>query len=146
LDALEPGLAHGEGGPVHGNAESAADTTKPVFAGRDTTIARTAGGSLTANWTRRQSGRSQTELRVYFSHAERKEAIYRVSYSTIDLDFHHELTLSESNSLMWAWDSASRRSAAQGAITSIFSRRHAMIRYSAASSRTNGWWSPNGSL
>jgi iron complex outermembrane receptor protein len=90
-----------KGDLFHGNAESAADTTKAVFAGRDATIARTAGGSLTANWTRRQSGRSQTELRVYFSHAERNEAIYRVSYSTIDVDFLHELTLSESNSLVW---------------------------------------------
>jgi iron complex outermembrane recepter protein len=90
-----------KGDLFRGNAESAADTTKSPFAGRDTTIARTSGGSLTTNWTRRQSERSQTELRVYFSHLERKEAIYRVSYSTIDVDFHHELTLSESNSLLW---------------------------------------------
>jgi iron complex outermembrane recepter protein len=37
----------------------------------DTTVARVSGGSLTANWTRRQSGQSQTELRAYFTH--RKE-------------------------------------------------------------------------
>ena len=54
-----------------------------------------------ANWSRRQSGGSQTELRVYFTHPERSETIYSDSYSTIDVDFNHSLTLSESNSLVW---------------------------------------------
>jgi hypothetical protein len=58
---------------------------QPPFGAQNTTAAKISGGSLLANWTHRQSSRSQTELRV----------------STVDVDFHHELKLSESNDLVW---------------------------------------------
>jgi iron complex outermembrane receptor protein len=58
------------------------------------------GGSLMANWTRSRSDSSKTELQVYFSRTNRSE-IATIHSSTIDVDFHHELALSESNAFVW---------------------------------------------
>jgi iron complex outermembrane recepter protein len=74
---------------------------KVPFALTDRAVAETSGGSVMANWTRTESETSKTVLQVYFSHPQRSEAIYGDSYSTVDVDFHHERALSESNALMW---------------------------------------------
>ena len=82
------------------NAEFAVDRVAVPFITSANTLAEGSGGSLMANWTHAQSGASKTELQVYFSRETRSE-IASIGASTIDVDFHHELTVSESNSFVW---------------------------------------------
>jgi iron complex outermembrane receptor protein len=84
-------------------------------------IARSAilddGGDLMVNWTRRQSDRSQTALRVSVDHSSGNDPLENSGQSTIDADFQQQLTLSESNSLVWSLDfrdSAARHTAWAG--------------------------------
>jgi iron complex outermembrane recepter protein len=72
----------------------------PAGAG-DIATTRASGGSLMFNWLRTQSERSNTELQVYLTHPVRQDVLHHASYTTIDVDFHHETILSESNSLVW---------------------------------------------
>ncbi|HEV3197438.1 MAG TPA: TonB-dependent receptor plug domain-containing protein, partial [Bryobacteraceae bacterium] len=59
------------------------------------------GGDLMVNWTRRQSDRSQTALRVSVDHSSGNDPLENSGQSTIDVDFQQQLTLSESNGLVW---------------------------------------------
>jgi len=63
--------------------------------------AETSGGSLQANWTRRQSDRSETELRVFIAHPQRSELIYGDSYTSTDVDFQNDFTISPAHELIW---------------------------------------------
>ena len=83
------------------SAETGVTASQLPFAIRNTTSADTSGGSLMANWISRQSERSKTELSVYFSHPHRSELVYTDSYSTINADFQHAFTFSNSNDLTW---------------------------------------------
>jgi iron complex outermembrane receptor protein len=73
--------------------------------------AQDTGGDLLVNWSRKQSDRSQTTLRVDFDHASREELVYGERHSTVDVDFQHQLTMSESHELVWGL--AFRESASQ---------------------------------
>jgi iron complex outermembrane receptor protein len=59
------------------------------------------GGDLMVNWTRRQSDRSQTALRASVDHSSGNDPLENSGQSTIDVDFQQQLTLSESNGLVW---------------------------------------------
>ena len=84
----------------------------PPFVNVTRTSTRDAGGDLMLNWSQRQSDRSQTALRVYVDHSGANDPLENSGQSTVDVDFQHQLTLSESNGLVWGLgfrDSAERQ-------------------------------------
>jgi iron complex outermembrane receptor protein len=95
-----------EGDLFHANSGSAFGVFQltPPFVNVVGAAARDDGGDLMVNWSRRQSDRSQTAVRVYVDHSGGKDPLRSTSESTIDVDFQQQLTLSESNSLVWGLD------------------------------------------
>ena len=81
-------------------AEYGANRNAPPFPTEDNTVAGSSGGSLIANWIRTQSDRSRTDLQVYFSGSKRSE-VGEINNSTIDVDYQHELAISEANAFVW---------------------------------------------
>jgi len=106
------------------------DASRAPLGFRDTTGYKSSGANLMANWRRTESERSNMELRAYFSHPERSEAVYGDSYSTIDLDFHHRIPISETHDLMWGMgfrDSSLHTSGSDYASFSPSSRNDALF-------------------
>jgi iron complex outermembrane receptor protein len=88
------------------------------------------GVNLAANWSRTESERSKSELRIFFSHPERSEALWGNSYSIIDVDFNRERPISESHDLIWGVgfrDSALHTSGSRYASFSPPSRNDALF-------------------
>jgi iron complex outermembrane recepter protein len=73
----------------------------PPFVNVVGAAARDAGGDLMANWVQRQSDRSQTALRMYVDHSGGNDPLESTNQTTVDVDFQQQLTLSESNGLVW---------------------------------------------
>jgi iron complex outermembrane receptor protein len=73
----------------------------PPFVNDVRSAVRDAGGDLMVNWSQRQSDRSQKALRVYVDHSGGDDVLQTSGESTIDVDFQQQLTISESNGLVW---------------------------------------------
>jgi iron complex outermembrane recepter protein len=93
---VEGDLFHADSGSAFGVLQ-----LTPPFVNVVGVTSRDAGGDLMANWSQRQSDRSNTELRVYVDHSAGNDLLENTSVSTIDVDFQQQLTLSESNGLVW---------------------------------------------
>jgi iron complex outermembrane receptor protein len=63
--------------------------------------ARASGGDFMVSWSHQQSERSKTTLRADFDHSSRQELVYGEDHSTLDVEFQHQLTVSESHELVW---------------------------------------------
>jgi iron complex outermembrane receptor protein len=82
-------------------SEFGLDSLTPPFSYNLVTNERVQSGNIMANWTRRQSDTSKMELSVYFDNHNRSDVDLHSNDSTFDVDFQHELALSESNDLVW---------------------------------------------
>ena len=60
-----------------------------------------AGGSLFVRWQRKVSGRSRTQLQVYYDSYNREDEQLPLALDTIDVDFQHQYALSERQELVW---------------------------------------------
>ena len=63
-----------------------------------------AGGSLFVRWQRKVSGRSRTQLQIYYDSYNRKDQQLPLALDTVDIDFQHQYTLSERQELVWGVD------------------------------------------
>jgi iron complex outermembrane receptor protein len=86
---------------AHANSEVESFALQPPFKITVEGVERNRSGDLMATWTHRQSSGSVTALRVYLDHESTSEPNLSRSYSNLDVDFQHQLTLSESNGLVW---------------------------------------------
>jgi iron complex outermembrane receptor protein len=105
--------AEGEVFRARSASEFSTNSIQPPFAGVSEAVQQAQGVNLMATWVHRQSARSKTALRMYYDHSERSGPVFSEAYSTIDADFQHQLTLSETNELVWGLgfrDSGSRSS------------------------------------
>jgi iron complex outermembrane receptor protein len=60
-----------------------------------------AGGSLFARWQRKVSGRSRTQLQIYYDSYNREDQQLPLALDTVDVDFQHQYTLSDRQELVW---------------------------------------------
>jgi iron complex outermembrane receptor protein len=56
---------------------------------------------LMVSWSRQQSDRSRTTVRADFDHSSRHELVYGEDHSTFDVEFQHQLTVSDAHELVW---------------------------------------------
>jgi iron complex outermembrane receptor protein len=92
-----------EGSLRHASSDSefGLDSLTPPFSYNRVVSERVQSGNIMANWTRRQSDTSRMELRVDFDNHNRSDIDLHSNDSTFDVDFQQDLTLSESNDLVW---------------------------------------------
>jgi len=99
----------------HANSEVTSFDLRPPFRIARAGVERNQAGDFMLAWTRRQSDRSSTTLRASFDHSSTEEPNLSRGYNNTDVDFQHQLALSESNDLVWGL--GFRNSATHGAYT-----------------------------
>jgi iron complex outermembrane receptor protein len=113
---------------AHSDSEVTSFSLTPPFANRHVGEVRNQSADLMATWSRRQSDRSKTTLRASLDAFVTEEPNLNRSYRNIDLDFQHQLTVSESDEIVWGLgfrDSTSHGS--QGFSASLKSRAHDLL-------------------
>ena len=96
----------------------------PPFKYLDEVVAEVQSGNILANWTQRQSDSSSTSLRVYFDRHHRADDSFHETYSTIDVDFQHQLALFTSNDVVWGVGFRDSASNSRGSSSFSLSQPH----------------------
>ncbi len=59
------------------------------------------GISLQSAWERPWNSESDTQLRLFYDHSQRRDVLFDLSVDTIDVDFQHDLRLGDTRRLSW---------------------------------------------
>ena len=73
----------------------------PTTASGITDTLETSGWNLLGRWNHVFDSQSSTSLQIYFDHTERDEYVLKQDHDILDIDFQHNLSLSERQDLIW---------------------------------------------
>ncbi len=85
----------------HADSQVASFALQPPFAIVSQGVERNNTADIMASWTHHQADGSIEGLRISYDHSGTSEPNFTRSYSNFNLEFQHQLNLSESSSLVW---------------------------------------------
>src|ERR1022692_3988493 len=108
----------------HANSQAASFVLQPPFTIVSQGVERNNSSDAMASWTHRQSDGSSEALRMSFDHAGTSEPNFTRSYSNFNLEFQHQVNLSESNDLVWGLGFRDSSSNSSGSFTASETQPH----------------------